>query len=126
MCIDEKCSTVISLAVPSFQNVKNHSHHPLKVYLKVFFRWATPSHDDYGKTIGDIRKRFFAFNCQLKKFNGEFFYFSSDLTGSPETEDLLYRYFQYKICEKKSKLGFFFHEFIKNIVQAVNVLTIVI
>ena len=30
MCIDEKCSTVISLVVPSIQNVKNHSHHPLK------------------------------------------------------------------------------------------------
>ena len=29
MCIDEKCSTIISLAVPSLQNVKNHSHHPL-------------------------------------------------------------------------------------------------
>ena len=30
MCIDEKWSTVISLAVPSLQNVKIHPHHPLK------------------------------------------------------------------------------------------------
>ena len=37
----------------------------------VFFKEATPSHDDYGKTIVDIEKRFFAFNCQLKKLNGE-------------------------------------------------------
>jgi hypothetical protein len=43
-----------------------------------FFRWAHPSHDDYGKTIGDIEQRFFAFNCQLKKLNGETFSFSSD------------------------------------------------
>jgi hypothetical protein len=37
----------------------------------IFFRWATPSHDDCGKTIDDIEKRFFAFNCQLKKLNRE-------------------------------------------------------
>jgi hypothetical protein len=30
MCIDKKWSTVISLAVPSLQNVKIHPHHPLK------------------------------------------------------------------------------------------------
>ena len=30
ICIDEKCSTVISLAVPSLQNVRNHVHHPVK------------------------------------------------------------------------------------------------
>jgi hypothetical protein len=36
-----------------------------------FFRSTHPSHDDYGKTIGDIEKRFFAFTCQLKKLNGE-------------------------------------------------------
>ena len=30
MCIDEKWSTVISLAVPSLQNVKIQPHHPLK------------------------------------------------------------------------------------------------
>ena len=29
------------------------------------------THDDYEKTIGDIEKRFFAINCQLKKLNGE-------------------------------------------------------
>jgi hypothetical protein len=36
-----------------------------------FLRTTTPSHDDYGKTIGDIEKKFFAFNCQLKKLNEE-------------------------------------------------------
>jgi hypothetical protein len=30
MCIDEKWSTVMSLAVSSLQNVKIHPHHPLK------------------------------------------------------------------------------------------------
>ena len=35
-----------------------------------FFRWATPFNDDYGKTIDDIEKRSFAFNCQLKKYTG--------------------------------------------------------
>jgi hypothetical protein len=37
----------------------------------VFFKGTTPIHDDYGKIIADIEKRFFAFNCQLKKLNGE-------------------------------------------------------
>jgi hypothetical protein len=37
-----------------------------------------PTHDDYGKTIGDIVKRFFAFNCQLKKLNGESLSYLSD------------------------------------------------
>jgi hypothetical protein len=41
-------------------------------YLASFdFRTTTPCHDDYRKTIGDIEKRLFAFNCQLKKLNGE-------------------------------------------------------
>jgi hypothetical protein len=40
-------------------------------YKVVFFRTTTPSHDDYEKTICDIEKRFFAFNYQLKKLNGE-------------------------------------------------------
>ena len=31
VCIDDKCFTVISLAVPSLQNIRNHSHHPLNV-----------------------------------------------------------------------------------------------
>jgi hypothetical protein len=35
------------------------------------FEWATPTHGDYGKTIEDIEKRFFVFNCQLIKLNGE-------------------------------------------------------
>ena len=39
------------------------------VSLGIFFKATTPTHD--GKTIGDIEKRFFAFNCQLKKPNGE-------------------------------------------------------
>jgi hypothetical protein len=34
----------------------------VKVVQGSFFRWATPSHDDYGKTIGDIEKRVSAFN----------------------------------------------------------------
>jgi hypothetical protein len=43
-----------------------------------FFR-ATTLIDDYGKTIGDIEKRFFAFNCQLKKLKiKKFCLFSSD------------------------------------------------
>ena len=29
------------------------------------------THDDYEKTIGDIEKRFFAFNFQPKKLNIE-------------------------------------------------------
>ena len=37
----------------------------------LFFRLAHPSHGDYEKTIGDIEKRFFAFNCQLKNLNRE-------------------------------------------------------
>jgi hypothetical protein len=36
-----------------------------------FFKSTNPSHADYGKTIGDIDKRFFAFNCQLKNLNVE-------------------------------------------------------
>jgi hypothetical protein len=43
-----------------------------------FLRLTHPSHDDYGKTKGDIEKCFFAFNCQLKKLNGEIFVFLSD------------------------------------------------
>jgi hypothetical protein len=31
--------------------------------LGSFFRSTHPSHDDHGKTIGDIENRFFAFNC---------------------------------------------------------------
>jgi hypothetical protein len=42
------------------------------------FRTTTPCHDDYGKTIGDIEKQFFAFNCELKKLNGKICPFSSD------------------------------------------------
>ena len=37
--------------------------------LGSFFKGGHPSHDDYGKTIDDVEKRFFAFNCQLKKLN---------------------------------------------------------
>jgi hypothetical protein len=37
------------------------------------FKGGHPSHDDYGKTIDDIEKRFFAFNCQ--KSSIEKFYF---------------------------------------------------
>jgi hypothetical protein len=33
MCIDEKWSTVISLSVPSLQNVKIHPHHPFNFFL---------------------------------------------------------------------------------------------
>ena len=36
-----------------------------------FFRTTTFSNDDYGKTIGDIEKRLFEFNFELKKLNGE-------------------------------------------------------
>jgi hypothetical protein len=46
-----------------------------KNYLRsvkvIFFMWAHPTHDDYEKTIGEIEKRFFAFNCQLKELNRE-------------------------------------------------------
>ena len=49
-----------------------------KATLGSFFRSTHPSHDDYEKTIGNIDKRFFAFNCQLKKLNGEIFIFFSD------------------------------------------------
>ena len=44
---------------------------------KVIFilRLTHPSDYDYRKTIGDIEKRFFAFNCKLKKLNGEIFFF---------------------------------------------------
>ena len=41
--------------------------------IKYFFKGATPIYDDHGKTIGDIEKRFFAFNCRQKKLNGEIF-----------------------------------------------------
>jgi hypothetical protein len=47
----------------------------------------TSCHDDYGKTIDDIEKRFLAFNCKLKKLNGDFFLFYRT-TGSPVTGDL--------------------------------------
>jgi hypothetical protein len=46
-----------------------------KIFLssKVVFLEAImvhhPSHDDYGKTIDDIEKRFFAINCQQKNLN---------------------------------------------------------
>jgi hypothetical protein len=43
--------------------------HPLAKV--VVFKSTHPSHADYGKTIGDIDKRFFAFNCQLNKLNKE-------------------------------------------------------
>jgi hypothetical protein len=49
----------------------------------VFFIGHHHSHDDYEKTIYDIEKCLFAFNCQLKKLNGEFFVFHRT-TGSPE------------------------------------------
>jgi hypothetical protein len=64
--------------------------------LGSFFLGGHPSHEDYGKTKDDIEKKFFAFNCQLKKLNGKFFIFPRT-TGSPVTRDLLYRQFQYKI-----------------------------
>ena len=39
-----------------------------------FFKATTPTHDDYRKTTGDIEKRLFAFNYQLKKLNAEIFF----------------------------------------------------
>jgi hypothetical protein len=51
-----------------------------------FFRTTIPTHDDYEKTIGDIEKQFFAFSCQLKKLNADFFW----TTSSPVTGYLLY------------------------------------
>ena len=37
----------------------------------IFFKGGHPSHDYHGKTIADIEKWFFAFNCQLKKLDVE-------------------------------------------------------
>jgi hypothetical protein len=48
--------------------------------LGIFFKGSHPSHDDNGKTVKTIEKLFFAFDCQLKKLNGEFFF---RITGSP-------------------------------------------
>ena len=42
-----------------------------KIAKVVFFKGGHPSHDYHGKTIADIEKCFFAFNCQLKKLNVE-------------------------------------------------------
>jgi hypothetical protein len=44
----------------------------------VFSKGTTPIQDDNGKTVGDIEKRFSAFNFQLKKRNGEFLSFFLD------------------------------------------------
>jgi hypothetical protein len=71
---------------------ENFQKRPLGYFL---FKATTPSHDDYGKTISDIEKRVFAFNCQLKKLNGEIFPFFQT-TSSPVTGDLLYKHFRYK------------------------------
>jgi hypothetical protein len=49
---------------------------------KVVFEGTAPTDDDYGNTIGDIAERFFAFNCQLKKLNGDFFLFANILFRS--------------------------------------------
>jgi hypothetical protein len=43
--------------------------------IQFLFKGHQPTHDDHAKTTDDIEKRFFVFNCQLKKFNGEFFPF---------------------------------------------------
>ena len=76
-----------------------------------------------SKTVGDIDKRFFEFNFQLKKLDGEFF-FGLLVYRNPVTGYLL-GIFGIKFEEKKTKLVFFpgIHQ---NIFQAVNVYTIVI
>ena len=58
----------------------------------VFFKGGHPSYDDYGKTIEDIEKCFFAFNCQLKKLNVEILWswFDIRFTGyKPESNFLV-------------------------------------
>jgi hypothetical protein len=40
-----------------------------------FLKGRHSSHDDYGKTVDDIEKRFFACNCQQKNLNRETFIF---------------------------------------------------
>ena len=54
-------------------------------------------HDDQEKTIGDIKKKFVAFNCQLKKLCREilFWFISLLVTGY-----LLFKHFQYEIRKK--------------------------
>jgi hypothetical protein len=77
------------------------------------------SHDDYGKTIGDIEKRFFAFNCQQKKLYGKFYLFDW-ISGSPDiffgryTHLLLEQYFWW-IPGRKKRVSIFFSNFILKI-----------
>ena len=60
----------------TMRNCRFKHKNPRKILLYNIF-WINflggshPSHDDYGKTIDNIEKRFFAFKCQLKKLSGE-------------------------------------------------------
>ena len=81
-----------------------------------FFKGTTPIQDDYGKFICDIEKRFFAFNCQLKKLNREILlsWFDIRFTGyKPECNFLVGsnlggpKFFFLKISRKVEFLCFF-------------------
>jgi hypothetical protein len=48
--------------------IKNNKYFPPTHFSKVFFfRWATPSHDDFGKNLDDIEKRYFCIQLPTKK-----------------------------------------------------------